>query len=211
MVGHRTQFDALLEARVALDPAHEVAARARGEEVERHHHRPQAESGRHDEILGSGAAQHLEFRPGEALQGLSVDEKFAAGQQAVAIDGERLHGAGAQEVAMRAEALGEIGEEKLHPARPEEHRTRDAPERLARVAPLEGARQRDEEACKAHRKGGAVQRPRAEEMLHEDHQRMAQRHEQQDEDEGGYGFEHRRSMSSESPMRKLVPVVSGAL
>lgn len=132
-----------------LNPRDEVAAVARAEDVHRHHHHPQPEGGRHDEVF--------RFRDDDAVLYLG------------------LH----------AVAAGIIKEEELHPAGPEEQAAEESPERLAGVAFDEHADDDHHQSCEAHHEAGIMYGLGLHELLHQDHEGMAQRHREQYENERG--------------------------
>ena len=110
MVCHRTQEGSCrwgeTEYEVFLQPVDEVTASPGAEEVHCHHHHPQSEGGRHDEIFRSGAANNLQFLTGIGLKRLAIDEEVMLCTDAIDIGRGGLYYAGTEQVAMSAETLG---------------------------------------------------------------------------------------------------------
>ena len=92
------------------------------------------------------------------------------------------------ELRLRAEAVGEVHEKELHPARPEQQAAEQPPKGLPRVALGKHADDDHRHAHRAHRKGGIVEHGLAHQVFHHNHQRMSQRHGEQYQKEGGGGF-----------------------
>lgn len=134
MVRHRTHESCGrggdTEYEVFLQPVEEVTSCSGAEEIHRHHHHPESEGGRHDEIFRSGATNSLQFRTGIGLKRLAIDEEVVLCTDAIDIGGGGLYYASTEQVAVGSKTLGIVEEKKFHPSCPEEHSTDDAEECL---------------------------------------------------------------------------------
>lgn len=95
----------------------------------------------------------------------------------------RLHDTVAHQVAVHAVSLCIVGEEEFHPSGPEEQCTRHSIASLFRIPFHEHAADGDDESHKTHRESRVVQRGRFERMFHDDHERMSERHQEQDDED----------------------------
>ena len=91
-----------------------------------------------------------------------------------------LYHAIAYQVAMHTIALGIISQQELHPAGPEQQGTRHTEHGLFGITLYEYAPDGNHQSHETHGKGRIMQGGRLHGMLHDNHQRMAQRHQQQD-------------------------------
>ena len=98
-----------------------------------------------------------------------------------------LNHAIAHQVAMHTIALGIISQQELHPAGPEQQGTRHTEHGLFGITLHEYAPDGNHQSHETHGKGRIMQGGRLHGMLHDNHQRMAQRHQQQDNQYRPYG------------------------
>lgn len=181
MVGHRPQFHTALQAAMVLHPLDEEAAATSAEDIEEDDHHPHAKRRRHDEVFGARATDLLQFGTREVFKGSAVDGEGVMDRHTIDILADRLHDTIAHQVAVDTIALSVIGKEKLHPACPEEQCPRKSEAGLPGVALDENTSDRNDKSHEPHGKSRIMERGRGEEMLHQNHQRMAKRHEQQDD------------------------------
>ena len=190
MVRHRTHEGSSrgrdTKYEVFLQPVEEIASCPGAEEIHRHHHHPESEGGRHDEIFRSGATNSLQLWTRITLEGFAIDEEIVLCTDAIDIGGGGLYYASAKQVAMGSKTLGIVEEEKFHPSCPEEHSTNDAKECLFGVTLYEDTCDSHNESHETHCESCIMQGFWGEGVLHDAHEGVAQWHEEKDDEERAY-------------------------